>query len=151
MQKAVDLKNNEEAKKRYMVLTNFVNQYKDKMQLGNTGKSWLRSKGGKGESEGGVNDALTLEDLKSKKVGERKDITLDYEQFMRIYKFEKGRKSTTRKIIMPQAKVFEKSLTIAQIKSMRMKEYHSRTQKEHNEKKKKAVQVEDTYQISQDN
>jgi hypothetical protein len=76
MQKAVDFKNNEEAKKRYMVLTNFVNQYKDKMQLGNTSKSWLRSQGG---NDGGINDALTLEDLKSKKGGERKDITLDYE------------------------------------------------------------------------
>jgi hypothetical protein len=71
-----------EGRLRYKILTNFVNAYKDKMFLSNSpGKS----------GDGGGADIMTLEDLKAHTQAERSDIKLDFEQFMRIFSFEKNR------------------------------------------------------------
>lgn len=83
-----------EGRLRYKILTNFVNAYKDKMFLSNS-----PGKGG----DGGGADIMTLEDLKAHTQAERSDIKLDFEQFMRIFSFEKNRSTSnvTPKILSP--------------------------------------------------
>ena len=78
----------QEGKLRYKILTNFVNAYKDKMFLSN-------SPGKGGDGSGGTGDIMTLEDLKAHQFAEKSDIKLDYEQFMRIFSFEKNRSGGT--------------------------------------------------------
>jgi hypothetical protein len=85
-----------EGRLRYKILTNFVNAYKDKMFLSNS-----PGKGG----DGGGADIMTLEDLKAHTQAERSDIKLDFEQFMRIFSFEKNRSSNVPpKIVAPPTK-----------------------------------------------
>ena len=67
---------------RYKILTNFVNAYKDKMFLSNS-----PGKVGAGDDD----NVMTLEELKKKAQVEQSDIKLDFEQFMRIFSFEKNR------------------------------------------------------------
>lgn len=71
-----------EGRLRFKILTNFVNAYKDKMFLSN-------SPGKTGNNED--DNVMTLEELKKKTQIEQSDIKLDFEQFMRIYSFEKNR------------------------------------------------------------
>ena len=73
----------QEGRMRYKILTNFVNAYKDKM--------FLSSSPSKGKDDMGSGDIMTLEDLKAQSQAEKSDIKLDFEQFMRIYNFEKNR------------------------------------------------------------
>ena len=75
---------------RFKLLTNFVNAYKEKMFLSN------KANDGKNNTE----DILSAEELKESKMVERNDITLDYEQFMRIYNFEKSRTSNLKTEVM---------------------------------------------------
>jgi len=70
-----------EGRLRYKILTNFVNAYKDKMFLSN-------SPGKAGAEDDNV---MTLEELKKRTQVEQSDIKLDFEQFMRIFSFEKNR------------------------------------------------------------
>lgn len=85
-----------EGRLRYKILTNFVNAYKDKMFLSNSpGKA----------GDGGGADIMTLEDLKAHTQAERSDIKLDFEQFMRIFSFEKNRSTNVpQKILSATAK-----------------------------------------------
>ena len=71
-----------EGRLRYKILTNFVNAYKDKMFLSNS-----PGKAGSGDDD----NVMTLEELKKKTQVEQSDIKLDFEQFMRIFSFEKNR------------------------------------------------------------
>ena len=71
-----------EGRLRYKILTNFVNAYKDKMFLSNS-----PGKAGTGDDD----NVMTLEELKKKTQVEQSDIKLDFEQFMRIFSFEKNR------------------------------------------------------------
>lgn len=77
---------------RYTVLTNFVNAYKEKMFLSNS------TGGGKDEAENSQKNALTLQDLRDQSFFERDDITFDFEQFMRIYNFEKNRSTNIKPV-----------------------------------------------------
>lgn len=81
---------------RYKILTNFVNAYKEKMFLSNAGAGFGDSK-----SQAGEKDQMTLQDLRAKAMEERNDITLDFEQFMRIFSFEKSKSSKSKNIIIP--------------------------------------------------
>lgn len=65
------------------------------MFLSNSGAGFGDSK-----SQAGEKDQMTLQDLKEKAMGERNDITLDFEQFMRIYSFQKSKSSKAKSIII---------------------------------------------------
>ncbi|CDW76865.1 UNKNOWN [Stylonychia lemnae] len=88
------LSQEEEGKMRYKILTNFVNAYKEKM--------FLSSSVGFGDSktQAGEKNTMTLQDLKEQAMAERQDITLDFEQFMRIYNFEKNRSTTGKNSVV---------------------------------------------------
>lgn len=76
----------QEGRLRYKILTNFVNAYKDKMFLSNSPA--------KGKNDQEAEDIMTLEELKAQSQAEKSDIKLDFEQFMRIFNFEKNRSIT---------------------------------------------------------
>eukprot|EP00347_Sterkiella_histriomuscorum_P009317 403341667 len=85
----------EEGKMRYKILTNFVNAYKEKM--------FLSSSVGFGDSKNQASekDNMTLQDLKEQAMVQRSDITLDFEQFIRIYNFEKNRSTKAKNVLIP--------------------------------------------------
>eukprot|EP00347_Sterkiella_histriomuscorum_P003308 403364782 len=74
----------EDGRVRYKLLTNFVNAYKEKMCI-------TASTGGGNPNQQKDKEGMSLQDIQIQAQAERNDITLDYEQFMRIYNFEKGR------------------------------------------------------------
>ncbi|CDW80505.1 UNKNOWN [Stylonychia lemnae] len=85
----------EDGRMRYKLLTNFVNVYKEKMFLSNTTGAGFLS------NAGADKDIMSIEQMKQHANAERTDITLDFEQFMRIYNFEKGRNQDGKAILSP--------------------------------------------------
>lgn len=85
-----NLRDYEQGKTRYKLLTNFVNHYKEKLFLG----------GGSADAKAKIDDGeQTLTEMQELAVHERNDITFDFEQFMRIFNFEKNQQNN-KKILM---------------------------------------------------
>ena len=82
----------EEGRQRYKILTNFVNAYKDKM--------FLSSSTGDAKPQEGEGEALTLQELRDQSFFERNDITVDFEQFMRVFSFENSSRPR-KEFVMP--------------------------------------------------